>query len=292
MSENFRMNDVNRQRIEKEALAKKEAETRVVRAVENTFVKQLFDAYGNGKLYEVSQPNLERIEGTSTGTYAFNGKVQVSANVTDSSGLKQFKAEIPVKSSVVELLDIDDLKKIINDTEVQSPPETFDVSAESIPLKADLGNFRVVDDGSEYLKVYHNALDLGKELGVFHKEEYEKMDDKEASFKEILENQITHSAIESYHTLEFEGSFVEPQIEVRADETVLTSSDYKKCLNCNEQLDDCTCDPSQTEDDPKKHSVEAEAEEDVSLEATTDEIVDNDFYDYFYLSDIYDYIIV
>ena len=33
----------------------------------------------------------------------------------------------------------------------------------------------------------------------------------------------------------------------------------KKCMNCNKQLDDCTCDPSQTETSEKDHSVKQEA---------------------------------
>ncbi len=279
MAQNFKTTDVYRQRIEKEAFAEKRAKERVTRAVENAFTEQLLKNYGNGKLVQASEAELSRIEAGTSSAHAFDGKVTVFADVTDSAGLKRFSAAISVKNSEFELLDADELKKLIDEAEVkaQAQAEVFevDVQAKAKALKANLGDFRIVNDGSDYLKVYHSALDIGKELGVFHKDEYEKLANKEASFKEILQNQVSHSMIENNHELVFEGSFAEPEIEGKPEENIVTSADYKTCINCDKQLDDCTCDPSQTKDDPEKHSVEAEEDENSAIiTEAVDEIAD------------------
>lgn len=107
-------------------------------------------------------------------------------------------------------------------------PEDIKSDFDLTEIKADLSLFELKDSGSEYLKVYHPAIDTGTELGIISKEEYGKLKNKEAFFKSTLENHAATPEIEQRHILAFEGEFVEPTVTEEVVDEKLTANDYEK----------------------------------------------------------------
>ena len=153
------------------------------------------------------------------------------------------------------------------------PQPDFDLEE----IKADLGLFELKDYGSDYLKVYHPAIDVGAELGIISKEEYGKLTNKEAFFKSTLENAQTPE-ITQRHTLAFDGEFVEPTVATESIKEIITSKDYeaeyqpKTGTPCHcrpgMERDNCpSCEGTGMQVDFKKIREEnsTEAEQDTSL---------------------------
>jgi len=130
-------------------------------------------------------------------------------------------------------------------------PEDIKSDFDLKEIKADLSLFELKDFGSDTLKVYHPAIDIGSELGIINKAEYGKLKDKEAFFKSVLENQASAPEIAEKHILAFEGEFKEPTISIDSVKEIVTSKDYEE-------------DKEEKKEEEKKEE-EKEAELDTSL---------------------------
>jgi hypothetical protein len=215
MSEIFGMENTFRQSQEREMSRITEVKDSLVRTGINKVVNQFMKLFGNSKLVDVST-DFKQTEGETSTSIVFEGTMTVVASVEDNQGSKKVSVKIPVKGNSIEMLDDVELKKIVAETKPEeSKIETEQTKVASLPV--DLSKFEIVDDGSEFLKIYHSAMDTGAELGVIHKNEYSTLTNKEVVLKEIFENQILGSHLENHYELKFEGSFVEPQIQVKAD---------------------------------------------------------------------------
>jgi hypothetical protein len=225
MNDTYKISDTYRQSQETETARIEEAKGKVVRDSENSVISKLINFYGNGVLAAESEANLNQIDGATSSDIVFDGTVKVSARVTYQNGIRKVAVEVPVKGNELELAADEDLKDLVNKAEAESE-ETF-VAPESFELKADLSQFKVYDDGSDYLKVYHPVLDSGNELGIISKDEYNSLQNKESFFKDVLANHATNPAFENHYTLQFEGSFAEPQIEFHAEKEIVTAADFE-----------------------------------------------------------------
>ena len=105
-------------------------------------------------------------------------------------------------------------------------PEDIKSDFDLQEIKADLSLFELKDSGSDTLRVYHPAIDIGAELGIISKVEYGKLTNKESFFKSVLENQVLTPEIEQRHILAFEGEFVEPTVAVESVVEHVTANDY------------------------------------------------------------------
>jgi len=212
-TENFQQPDVFRRLTEGELARINEASSKLVLESENKFINKLVTLFGNGKLHAVSEPKLEQVVGETSSTIKFSGSIKLHASVYDSKGKKVVAFDVPVIENEIVVND-EDLEKTVEETSVESLNEGLTVDMiQALPLESDLSLFRLVDEGSKSLKVYHPAIDSGRELATIGKDEYSSITEKEAFFKEILENQVKGSHLENHYELKFTGAFVEPNIE-------------------------------------------------------------------------------
>ncbi len=225
MNDTFKISDSYRQTLEIEAARIQDAKDKVVRDSENLVIAKFLNFYGNGVIAE-STSDLNKVEGVSTTDIVFDGTVKVTANVIHGKGTKKVAVDVSVKNNTVEVAEDADLKALVDGTDVAAE-EVISV-AEAFPIKANLGSFKLYDDGSDYLKVFHPSLDAGKELGIIGKDEYSSLQNKESFFKEVLENVAKSSELENHYTLSFEGSFTEPTIEYHETREIVTAADLEK----------------------------------------------------------------
>jgi hypothetical protein len=218
-TENFQQPDVFRRLTEGELTRINTALSKLVLDGENKFINKLITLFGNGKLQATSEPKLEQVIGETSSTIKFSGSIKLHASVYDSKGKKVIAFDVPVNENEIVVND-EDLTKTVEETNVESVNEGLTVDMiHALPLESDLSLFRLVDEGSKSLKVYHPAIDSGRELATIGKDEYRSITEKEAFFKDILENQVKGSHLENHYELKFTGAFVDPKIEtvVEAD---------------------------------------------------------------------------
>lgn len=188
-----------------------EAKSKLIANCENALINKLTHMYGTPKLVSTTA-KLEQVQGETTSTIKFSGSIKIKADVIDDN-LKNVEFDIPVDQDLFEIED-DFVTENVDSAEGVDPVESIPVSVvNAFPLQADLSLFRLVDDGSDYYKVFHPSLDSGKEIGVISKKEYPTLNSKEAVLKDILANQILRSEASNHYDLSFTGSFVEPSIE-------------------------------------------------------------------------------
>ena len=245
MNDTFRISDSYRQTLEIEAARIQDAKDKVVRDSENLVIAKFLNFYGNGVIAE-STSDLNKVEGVSTTDIVFDGTVKVTANVIHGKGTKKVAVDVSVKNNTVEVAEDADLKALVDGTDVAA--EEVITVAEAFPIKANLGAFKVYDDGSEYLKVFHTALDSGKEIGIIGKDEYSSLQDKESFFKEVLTNVAQNPDLENHYTLEFEGSFTEPTIEYHETREVVTVNDLATEVEKTASEEPVVEEPTQTEE--------------------------------------------
>lgn len=225
MNETYKISDSYRQSTELEASRIEEAKAKIVRDSENQLLTKFFRLFGNGTLASTSEASLKQIAGVSSSDIVFDGSIKISADVIDNKGTRKVSVSLPVKANAVEIAEDGELKALVEGSEIKAD-EVIDIT-QAFPLKADLAQFLLHDDGSDYLRVYHPALDSGKELGVISKEEYNSLPDKEAFFKETLENQIKNSTLENHYDLSYVGSFSEPSVQSIHVENIVTAADLE-----------------------------------------------------------------
>lgn len=186
------------------------------------------------KILSTRIDNLEIKEDAVSGSLLFSGKV--IADVSFADGKNEKKASIPVTvlDSQVEVI-----AKDVEDALSKATEPTVEISTSTpTSVVASLSDFKVVDDGSKYLKIYHTAAygDL-EPIGAISKQEYVTTADKGAILSEMFKDE----AISWPADVSFTGTFTEPdvveaiaaeniQYVVKADSTaipteVVTSSD-------------------------------------------------------------------
>jgi len=145
-------------------------------------------------------------EDTKSSTPLYSGKVVVVATFRDGRQVK--KADLSVA-----LVDND---LVINDkvleTELKAAPFVDAVASStssSTSVKASLEDFKVVNDGSKYLKIYHSAAygDISP-IGAVSKAEYTECTNKEALLKDMFSDEAQGWPA----TVAFRGTFTEPAI--------------------------------------------------------------------------------
>ena len=164
------------------------------------------------KILSTKIDSLDITEDAETGAPVLSGKV--ISEVAFIAGKTEKIASIPVTvvEGEPEILASDIQTALDNAV----PMKEAIVSAASAVVTASLSDFKVVDDGTRYLKIYHTAAygDL-EAIGAVSKEEYVSSD-KKALLSEMLKDE----AVSWPADVNFTGEFVEPAIiEATTSET-------------------------------------------------------------------------
>jgi hypothetical protein len=167
------------------------------------------------KIVASTLTDLVAKEDTKSSALLYSGKLKVVATFTDGRQIK--KADLSVA-----LIDND---LVINDkvldTELKAAPavEASISEAKSSNVKASLEDFKVVNDGSKYLKIYHSAAygDISP-IGAVSKSEYTECVNKEALLKDMFSDEAQGWPA----TVNFKGTFKEPTIvdKISRDEEI------------------------------------------------------------------------
>ncbi len=216
MTDLFKQTDTFRLSVETQAAKVDAAKAHLVQESENALINKLYEIYGNGTLTGNTTSDLKEVEAPTSESVAFDGTISVSAYVVDS-GKKLIAIPVSVTANQLDFVSDAELKQMISEITAEETHTEFP-SIEAPALEASLSDFSLMDDGSDYLKVFHPSLDTGKELGVISKDEYTKSSDKQALLTSVLSNSMKNTGLEAEHDLKFVGSFVEPSINVEAKE--------------------------------------------------------------------------
>lgn len=226
MSEQFSTPDSFRFSQEREASVVRDAAEKLSRQAENALTTKGLRLFGSFKVRATSTEGLVLVEGPNSSSKIFEGKLSITADVNDVS----LTVEVPVEQSSMTLPEDKDLIDLINEaTKGQQGMVTTDMaSAIGEPLYANLDGFSLVDEGTEFLKIYNSFSE--SQIGIVAKNEYETIADKESFFKEVVANAVNRSS------LEFKGSFVEPSITRTASEVPAiektAAAEEVKCKGC------------------------------------------------------------
>jgi hypothetical protein len=157
------------------------------------------------RIVESSLTDFAAKEDNKSSTLLYSGKVTVVATFTEGRLIK--RADLSVA-----LVDND---LVINDkvleAELKAAPfiEAAATTVKATSVKASLEDFKVVNDGTKYLKIYHSAAygDISP-IGAVSKNEYSECVNKEALLKDMFSDEAQGWPA----TVSFKGTFKEPTI--------------------------------------------------------------------------------
>ena len=148
-----------------------------------------------------------RILSTKVDNLDLDGTGRVTAEVSFVEGKQEKRASISinVKDGQPQIVLADLPKALMAATAVVTTPAVVT----STSVTASLGDFKLIDDGTRYLKVYHTAAygDL-EPIGAVAKDEYVGATDKKGLLSEMLQDE----AVSWPADVTFTGEFVEPAI--------------------------------------------------------------------------------
>jgi hypothetical protein len=202
----FRSSDSLRQREAIQDQKLSESKNKLLREAERKLLAHFHkNKIENAKILESRVSNLDIKEDADSGSVLYSGKVIVAASFL--SGRQTKRAELSI--------DIIDNQISIDDKQVESAlagskgPEEVTEFSSSGAITASLQDFKLVDDGSKYLKVYHTAAygDL-EPIGAVSKAEYVECADKCALLKSMLQDE----AVAWPATIQFTSTFKDPII--------------------------------------------------------------------------------
>lgn len=156
------------------------------------------------KILATKIESLDITEDEETGSPLLSGKIL--SEVSFLSGKTQKIATVPV--TVVEGEPEIVVKEVEAAIATAVPAKEAVVATASSVVNASLSDFKVVDDGTRYLKIYHTAAygDL-EPIGAVSKEEYLTADKKT-----LLSEMLKDEAVAWSADVAFSGEFTEPAI--------------------------------------------------------------------------------
>ena len=187
-----------------------EVKARLVFKAERSLTAHLRTVAGV-KILNTTVANLKVSDGVESSAPIYSGKI--IAKVAFLDGAQEKIANIPVNitNSEVDIVAKDVKDALASASLKQEAP----VAASSSVVTAALNGFKVVDDGTRYLKIYHTAAygDL-EPIGAISKDEYNTTDKKV-----LLSEMLKDEAVSWPADVTFVGEFVEPSvIEAHAKE--------------------------------------------------------------------------
>lgn len=164
-----------------------------------------------GKILSTKIENLDITEDSESGAPVLSGRVISEVSFLDGKTEKIAAVPITVLEGQPEVI-AKDLETALKDA---LPAKEAVTSTASSVVAASLSDFKVVDDGTRYLKIYHTAAygDL-EPIGAISKEEYVTADKKN-----LLSEMLKDEAVSWPADVNFTGEFTEPAIVEATTET-------------------------------------------------------------------------
>lgn len=198
---------------------------------------------------KILNTKIEKLELTAnaSGFPVFTGKVVAEVSFIDGRQQKIATVVVPVVEGEPTFVATNLSDALKNATEISAPAASYTPTT----INASLSDFKVVDDGTRYLKIYHTAAygDL-EPIGAISKDEYVTASDKGSLLAEMLKDE----AVSWPADVSFVGEFKEPAIVekvateqpyyvVKADaaEKCEKCSKAAACKSCCACLDHCEC---------------------------------------------------
>jgi len=156
------------------------------------------------KVLSTQIDNLDITEDSDSGSLMFTGKIVAKVSFIDDNQLKTAELPVTVLDSQLALVD-KEIEKALSEASAEAEEAPIDPTK----VTASLTDFKVVDDGTKYLKVYHTAAygDL-EPIGAVSKDEYTEAEGLEALLTEMFKDEATSWPAD----VSFEGEFTEPEI--------------------------------------------------------------------------------
>lgn len=198
------------------------------------------------KILSTKIDRLEVAEDVDSGSPVFSGKVLAEVSFLDGKQQKIATVPMPILKSEPTIV-LADLRTALENASAVAGPVSVSTST---TITASLSDFKVVDDGTRYLKIYHTAAygDL-EPIGAVSKDEYVTSSDKGSLLAEMLKDE----AVAWPADVTFVGEFAEPAIVEKiakenlqyvtkaAAETKCKCGKAVACKGCEACLDHCDC---------------------------------------------------
>jgi hypothetical protein len=180
-----------------------EAKARLVLKAERSLTAHLRTVAG-AKILDTKFDNLSVTDSTESNSLVYTGKIIAQVSFLDGAQEKIANVPVNVTNSEVEIVDTAVKEALSSATLKQEAP----VATSSSVVTAALNGFKVVDDGSRYLKIYHTAAygDL-EPIGAVSKDEYNTADKKV-----LLSEMLKDEAVSWPADVNFVGEFAEPSV--------------------------------------------------------------------------------
>lgn len=148
---------------------------------------------------------LDIVENATTGLPTLSGRVLTEVSFIDGKQIKVATVPVAILNGQPTVI-ADELKTALDAATVPAEAST---NSSSTSVTASLSDFKVVDDGTRYLKIYHTAAygDL-EPIGAVSKDEYVTAADKGTLLSEMFKDEAVSWPAE----VNFTGTFDEPAI--------------------------------------------------------------------------------
>jgi len=212
-----------------------EIKYRILRSAERKLLSYLRDKIYNIKIADSKISALEIKEDLESGEAIYSGKVDIITTFLQKNQIKKADFSVAIVESQPEIVAEEIQKAIENSSEIVTVAP--DVLTENTTVQASLKNFKIVDDGSKYLKIYHAAAygDL-EPIGAISKDEYSQCTTKADLLKAVFQDE----ALAWPASVEFTDEFTEPTIVASTVEPpiykVKAESEPKKVVPVTEDL--------------------------------------------------------
>lgn len=222
----FRAADSARRKDATDEFRLTEIKTKLIRTAERKLQAHLSTITG-AKILNSRVAKLDISESESTGLPTISGKIVADVSFIDGKNVKIASVPVAILNGHPEVIS-SDIKDALEAAVTPAAP-----ASESTPnvVTAALSDFKVVDDGTRYLKIYHTAAygDL-EPIGAVSKEEYVVTANKSALLSEMFKDEAAAWTSD----VNFTGTFVEPAIVTKIAEenlqyVVRASNDCATC---------------------------------------------------------------
>lgn len=199
----FRAVDAARRKDSADDYRLTEVKARLVFKAERSLTAHL-RAVAGVRILNTKVDNLGISENAENSFPVYTGKIIAQVSFLDGAQEKIANVPVNVTNSEVDIVDKDVKDALANATLKQDAP----VATSSSMVTAALNGFKVVDDGTRYLKIYHTAAygDL-EPIGAVSKDEYNTADKKV-----LLSEMLKDEAISWSADVDFVGEFAEPAV--------------------------------------------------------------------------------
>jgi len=199
----FKAVDSLRRRDSAEEYRLSDIKAKFVFKAERTLTAHLRTIAG-AKILETKVDSLSATEDAESSVPMYSGKI--TARVSFLDGSQERIASIPVS---INKSEVDVIAKDIKEALAKAALKEIAAPVTSSPVvTASFSDFKVVDDGTRYLKIYHTAAygDL-EAIGAVSKEEYQAADKKTLLAEMLKDEAVSWSA-----DVNFVGEFTEPTV--------------------------------------------------------------------------------